>query len=93
MSMNEMEAKIAEMQELDKLAQEAKEAADAIRDEIKAIMQGSPFPPLYHQRLKESPLPERRPKQQARDFTTAKGDGIQPIITHPVPFCKPEIKL
>lgn len=38
MSMNEMEAKIAEMQELDKLAQEAKEAADAIRDEIKAIM-------------------------------------------------------
>ena len=38
MSMNEMEAKIAEMQELDKLAQEAKEAADTIRDEIKAVM-------------------------------------------------------
>lgn len=38
MSMNEMEAKIAEMQELDKLAQEAKEAADSIRDEIKAVM-------------------------------------------------------
>lgn len=38
MSMNEMETKIAEMQELDKLAQEAKEAADSIRDEIKAIM-------------------------------------------------------
>ena len=38
MSMNEMEAKIAEMQELDRLAQEAKEAADTIRDEIKAIM-------------------------------------------------------
>ena len=28
MSMNEMEAKIIELQELDKLAQEAKEAAD-----------------------------------------------------------------
>ncbi|MBD5117864.1 MAG: hypothetical protein HDT37_01910 [Clostridiales bacterium] len=38
MSMNEMEAKIAEMQELDRLAQEAKEAADTIRDEIKAVM-------------------------------------------------------
>lgn len=38
MSVNEMESKIAEMQELDKLAQEAKEAADAIRDEIKAVM-------------------------------------------------------
>lgn len=38
MSMNEMEAKIAEMQELDRLAQEAKEAADTIRDEIKVIM-------------------------------------------------------
>lgn len=38
MSMNEMETKIAEMQELDKLAQEAKEAADTIRDEIKAVM-------------------------------------------------------
>lgn len=38
MSMNEMESKIAEMQELDKLAQEAKEAADSIRDEIKAVM-------------------------------------------------------
>lgn len=38
MSMNEMEAKIAEMQGLDRLAQEAKEAADTIRDEIKAIM-------------------------------------------------------
>ena len=38
MSINEMEAKIAEMQELDKLALEAKEAADSIRDEIKAVM-------------------------------------------------------
>lgn len=38
MSMNELENKIAEMQELDKLAQEAKEAADAIRDEVKAVM-------------------------------------------------------
>lgn len=38
MSSNEMEAKIVEMQELDKLAQEAKEAADAIRDEVKAVM-------------------------------------------------------
>jgi len=38
MSINEMEAKITEMQELDKLAQEAKEAADTIRDEIKQIM-------------------------------------------------------
>lgn len=38
MSMNEMKAKIAEMQELDKLTQEAKEAADSIRDEIKAVM-------------------------------------------------------
>lgn len=33
-----LEAKIAEMQELDRLAQEAKEAADTIKDEIKAIM-------------------------------------------------------
>lgn len=38
MSMNELESKIAEMQELDRLAQEAKEAADAIRDEVKAVM-------------------------------------------------------
>lgn len=38
MSINEMEAKIVEMQELDRLAQEAKEAADTIRDEIKAVM-------------------------------------------------------
>jgi len=38
MSINEMEAKIAEMQELDKLAQEAKEAADTIHDESKQIM-------------------------------------------------------
>ena len=38
MSMNELESKITEMPELDKLAQEAKEAADAIRDEIKLMM-------------------------------------------------------
>lgn len=38
MSTIEIEAKIAEMQELDKLAQEAKEAADTIRDEIKMVM-------------------------------------------------------
>lgn len=38
MPMNELESKIAEMQELDRLAQEAKEAADAIRDEVKAVM-------------------------------------------------------
>lgn len=38
MSINELEIKIAEMQELDKLAQEAKEAADTIRDTIKAEM-------------------------------------------------------
>lgn len=34
----ELESKIDEMMELDKLAQEAKEAADTIRDELKAIM-------------------------------------------------------
>lgn len=36
---SELESKIAEMMELDKLAQEAKEAADTIRDELKATMQ------------------------------------------------------
>jgi len=33
-----VEAKITEMQEWDRIAQEAKEAADAIRDELKATM-------------------------------------------------------
>lgn len=38
MSINELERKIAEMREMEKLAEEAREAAETIRDEIKALM-------------------------------------------------------
>lgn len=38
MSTNELERKIAELQELEAIAEEAKAEAEAIKDEIKALM-------------------------------------------------------
>ena len=38
MSTNELERKIAELQELETIAEEAKAEAEAIKDEIKALM-------------------------------------------------------
>lgn len=38
MSTNEIEKKIAELQELEAIAEEAKAEAEAIRDELKALM-------------------------------------------------------
>ncbi|MCQ2744702.1 MAG: hypothetical protein MJ230_07945 [bacterium] len=38
MSVNELEKKIAELQELETIAEEARAEAEAIRDELKALM-------------------------------------------------------